>query len=64
MSELTQTLLALERELAEGDGDTYRRLLTDDAVVVVPGMSLTKAETAEAMDGWRMAFHQQTPLPT
>jgi hypothetical protein len=114
MSDLKQTLTALERELADGDGDTYRRLLVDDAVVVVPGASLTKEQTAEAMDaspgwdaidladervirladdvalltyrfsghrgddfaytalmgsvyvrggdGWKMAFHQQTPL--
>ena len=112
--ELKETLLALERELAAGDGETYRRLLTADARVVVPGQALTKDETAQAMDaspgwdtftlddeaviplgedaalltyrfsgrrgsdfeytalmgsvyvrgndGWRMVFHQQTPL--
>lgn len=111
---LTDALFALERELAHGDGDTYRRLLTDRAVVVVPGMRLDKAQTVAAMDaspgwdavafadehcsalneqaalltyrfrgrrgndfqytalmgsvyvldgeGWRLAFHQQTPL--
>ena len=110
----TEALFELERELGGGDGDTYRRLLTDDAVVVVPGQVLDKAATAAAMDaspgwdslvfddercamlgdgvamltyrftgrrgddveyralmgsvyvhaadGWRMAFHQQTPL--
>jgi hypothetical protein len=112
--DVSETLFALERDLANGDGDAYRRLLTDDAVVVVPGARLTKGETVDAMDGspgwddigladercvrltdgaalltyrftgrrgddfqyvalmgsvyvttddgWRMAFHQQTPL--
>jgi hypothetical protein len=49
------TLLALDRELAAGDGDTYRRLLRDDAVVIVPGQVLDAAGTAAAMDaspGW------------
>jgi hypothetical protein len=111
---LAQTLFALERELAHGDGDTYQRLLTDGAVVVVPGMTMDKAQTVDAMNaspgwdavgfaeervtelnaeaalltyrflgrrgddldykalmgsvyvmsgqGWRLAFHQQTPL--
>ncbi len=110
---LKQDLFDLEHELGTGDGDTYRRLLTDDAVVNVAGQTMTKRETAEAMDaspgwdavafddkrcvrlnedaallayrfrgrrgdfeyaaligsvyvrapdGWRMAFHQQTPL--
>jgi hypothetical protein len=112
--DLSETLFALEHQLGAGDGDTYRRLLTDDAVVVVPGQAMDKDTTAEAMDaspgwdefdfadehcrgvadgvalltyrfqgrrgqdfeytallssvyvltpaGWRMAFHQQTPL--
>jgi hypothetical protein len=112
--DVSETLFALELELANGNGDTYRRLLTDDAVVVVPGARMTKAQTVDAMDGspgwddicladersvrltdaavlltyhftgrrgdefeyvalmasiyvttddgWRMAFHQQTPL--
>lgn len=111
---LEETLGALERELAGGDGDTYRRLLTDDAVVIVPGTRLSKEECAAAVDAslgwdaitfaqrqvisiddatalvtyrfdgtrgdirysalaaslyvrregaWRMALHQQTPLP-
>lgn len=107
-------LIALDRELAAGDGDTYRRLLREDAVVIVPGQRLDTAATAAAMDaspgwdgfeigdatllslgdgaalvsyrfdgrrgedfsysalmtsawareqgGWRLAFHQQTPL--
>jgi hypothetical protein len=112
--DLAQTLFALEHELADGDGTTYDRLLTEDAVVVVPGMTMTKPQTVEAMalspgwdalvfederceqlnadtalltyrftgrrgedfeyaalmgsvyvrrpDGWRMTYHQQTPL--
>jgi hypothetical protein len=68
MSDLAQILLALERELADGDGATYRRLLVDDAVVVVPGMALSKAETVEAMDaspGWEeieLADERVVPL--
>ena len=53
--ELSARLYELERELAEGDGETYRRRLTDDAVVVVPGHTMGKQETAQAMDaspGW------------
>lgn len=53
--ELQETLLAYERDLSRGDGDVYRRLLTDDAVVIVPGMTLDKEQTAEAIDespGW------------
>jgi hypothetical protein len=112
--DLADTLFALEHELGDGDGTTYDRLLTDDAIVVVPGATMTKQETVDAMNagpgwsslvfdgercvplngdtalltyrftgrrgedfeyvalmgsvyvrrpqGWRMAFHQQTPL--
>lgn len=52
---LMETLLEHERELSRGDGDAYRRLLTDDAVVIVPGMTLDKDQTAAAIDespGW------------
>jgi hypothetical protein len=48
-------LYELERALAAGDGDTYRRNLTDEAVVVVPGQTMDKDQTADAMDasaGW------------
>jgi hypothetical protein len=114
--DVTQTLYELERELGGGTGETYRRLLTEDAVVVVPGARMSKEQTAQAMDaspgwdeivfedtssvrltenavlltyrftgrrgdefvyaalmgsvyvnregGWRMAFHQQTPIAT
>ena len=48
-------LMAIERELALGRGDVYARVLHDDAVVVVPGAVLTRAECVAAMDesaGW------------
>jgi ketosteroid isomerase-like protein len=112
--DLSQTLFEIERELGAGDAMTYARLLTEDAVVVVPGMRMDKRQTVAAMaaspgwdsmrfddercsrlgdhvallnylftgrrgddfeysalmgsvyvrqqDGWRMAFHQQTPV--
>ena len=50
-----ETLLAVERELAAGAGDAYRRHLRDDALVIVPGQALTKDATVAAMDessGW------------
>jgi hypothetical protein len=52
---IREKLLAIERELADGEGDAYRRHLRDDAVVIVPGQALTKDATAAAMDdspGW------------
>ena len=48
-------LLEIERELGGGTGDTYRKHLTDDAVVVVPGAAITREQTAFAIDatpGW------------
>jgi Domain of unknown function (DUF4440) len=111
---LLDTLLELEHELATGGGDTYRRLLRPDAIVIVPGQALDAEATARSIDespgwdevaledgrvleladgvalltyrfsgrrgedfayaalmtsgwtrgddGWRLAFHQQTPL--
>ena len=52
---LKHDLYELERKLGNGDGDTYRRHLTDEAVVVVPGRTMNKDETVQAMDattGW------------
>ena len=46
-----ETLMEIERELAEGDGATYRDRLSDDAVVVVPGRVLDKSSTVEVMEG-------------
>jgi hypothetical protein len=51
----SETLLAVERELAAGAGGAYRRHLRDDARVIVPGQALTKDATIAAMDespGW------------
>jgi hypothetical protein len=60
---LAETLYALERALAHGDGDTYQRLLADSAVVVVPGMTMDKPQTVAAMNaspGWdAIAFADQ-----
>jgi hypothetical protein len=53
--ETAETLLGIERELASGDGDAYRRRLSEDAVVIVPGKLLDKEATVAAMDaspGW------------
>jgi hypothetical protein len=49
------TLLASERELATGDGETYRRTMRADALFVLPSMVLDAEECAKAMDvspGW------------
>lgn len=45
-----EALMGIERELAEGDGSTYRERLSDDAVVVFPGKVLDKPSTIAAMD--------------
>ncbi|KAE8763675.1 nuclear transport factor 2 family protein [Georgenia thermotolerans] len=62
-----ETLMASERELAHGDGATYRRILTEDALVVVPGMVLDVEACARAMDaspGWeRVDFTDATLVP-
>jgi hypothetical protein len=55
VTSLIDTLLAIERALGGGTGDTYREHLTDDAVVVVPGAAITREQTAFAIDatpGW------------
>jgi ketosteroid isomerase-like protein len=47
--------MASEKQLASGDGATYRRVLTEDALVVVPGMVLDTEACVRAMDaspGW------------
>ena len=51
----TDDLIAIEHELAAGDGSAYRRHLRDDAVVIVPGATLDKEATIAAIDaegGW------------
>lgn len=60
MNDLTDTalleeLVGIERELAAGEGDAYRRHLADPAVVIVPGDVLDREDTIAAMDaspGW------------
>lgn len=44
-----ETLMEIERELADGDGSAYLRRLCEDAVVVIPGRVLDKASTATVM---------------
>jgi ketosteroid isomerase-like protein len=53
--DLLRTLLDLDRELAGGDGDTYRSVLLPEAVVIVPGARMGREDTAAAIDagpGW------------
>ena len=53
--DLLQELLEIERTLGGGSGDDYRRHLTDDALVVVPGAAISRAQAAYAIDetpGW------------
>ncbi len=52
---LDGVLSKLDRELAAGDGTTYKRLLCEDAVVVVPSRVLDKGEAIAEVDeagGW------------
>jgi hypothetical protein len=52
---IAKDLLRIEHQLARGDGATYERHLADEAVVVIPGDTLDKPATVEAMDsspGW------------
>lgn len=54
MAELEE-LIELERELAAGGGEEYRRTLRDGAVVIVPGAAMDKETTVAAMEeseGW------------
>jgi hypothetical protein len=48
-------LLRIEHELARGDASTYDRHLAEGAIVIVPGDTLDKLATVEAMEaspGW------------
>jgi hypothetical protein len=52
---LAGNLLAIEHELAGGDGATYERHLREDVLVVVPGQRFDKETVVAAMDaspGW------------
>jgi hypothetical protein len=45
---LLDDLLALDESLARGTGDDYRARLTDDAVVLLPGIGALDRETCAA----------------
>jgi len=52
---IEKELLQIEHELAAGSDREYRARLAEDAIVIVPGRALTKAETVAAMresPGW------------
>jgi hypothetical protein len=52
---LIDELMQIERRLASGGGDVYREVLTEDALVIVPGAVLDADACAAAMDesaGW------------
>lgn len=52
---IEQELLEIERELAAGSSREYEHRLADEAVVIIPGVALTKGETVAAMGdspGW------------
>jgi len=52
---LVEQLVEIEEQLGAGPGEPYRRWLTDDALVVVPGRVMDREECAAAMDegpGW------------
>jgi hypothetical protein len=57
---LLDDLLTIEHRLALGDGTDYTEVLTDDALVIVPGAVLDKAACVAAMNespGWdRVTF--------
>ena len=55
MDTVYEQLMVIEEQLADGSGDAYRRHLTGDALVVVPGAVLGRDACAAAMDatpGW------------
>jgi hypothetical protein len=52
---ISDELLEIEHELAAGSGPEYERRLADEAVIIIPGVALTKSETVGAMTdstGW------------
>lgn len=55
MNGTVEELLRIEHQLARGNGATYERHLDEAALVVIPGDTLDKPATIEAMDaspGW------------
>ena len=49
MEDIDATLWALEEQFWLGGPDVYRRHLTENALMVFPGMVLTKAQTVESI---------------
>ena len=52
---MSEELMTIERRLAEGSGPEYEEVLSEDALVVVPGAVLNKAQCVAAMNespGW------------
>jgi hypothetical protein len=45
---MLEELLEIDESLARGSGDDYRARLTDDAVVLIPGMGLLDREACAA----------------
>ncbi|MBB5923376.1 hypothetical protein FHR81_004447 [Actinoalloteichus hoggarensis] len=58
-------LLAVEKRLAHGSGDDYAEVLHDDALVIVPGAVLDRAQCIAAMNsspGWDETAFSDTRL--
>jgi hypothetical protein len=49
MEDVVSKLWALEREFWLGGADVYRRHVADEALMVFPGMVLTKSQTVESI---------------
>jgi hypothetical protein len=49
VDDVTSMIWALERDFWLGGADVYRRHLADEALMVFPGMVLTKPETIDAI---------------
>jgi hypothetical protein len=49
MDDLDSTIWTLEKDFWLGGVDTYRRHLADDALMVFPGMVLTKPQATDAI---------------
>jgi hypothetical protein len=53
VDDVTSMIWALEREFWLGGADVYRRHLADEALMVFPGMVLTKPQTVDAIANGR-----------
>ena len=49
MEDFSSTLWALEQDFWLDGGDMYRRHLADEALMVFPGMTLTKPQTIDSL---------------